>query len=326
MNVFNNERAKLIIEELARKNNCEKEVKKELERISRVGLLEPLFVYAELIKKLKEESITLNVSGSIGYLLTAYLLGITEINPREYNLSYKLFDAFENLFTQFRISVDSSKYNQSITIVETKLKEMGYRYTFIGHQCIVEIIDKRVVWVSPSNSLQIIHKYEEQTNINSNIIPLGDNKAIEYMLEMSDGGFKNLSEMRFIKFVNKNDYIRRFRPDSFLEFARVYSLIFGNVRSKSDFPTDSLCDLDVNIEELYNRLTNTYCISSIDALRIIYDCYHRERYTEGDELVLATHEVPEYIFHNFNSMSGSLLKALQDTLMYYKYAYLKTRV
>lgn len=325
MGIFNNESAKLIIRELARKNNCEKEITKELEWLSRSCYLEPLFVYSEIIKELKKSFIAINISGSIGYLLTANLLGISDINPKDYNLPYCFFKAFKNVFTEFKISVDSSKYNQAKTILENTLNKMGCRCSFIGHQCFADVAyEVRLIWLSPSNTLKHISKCAEPTNINLNDIPFGDKKAIEYMLERDDQGYKNLDDAQLPKFIAKHDYMRQFTPDTYFEFARVYSLIFGNVRYRKDFFTETLCDVDVNIEEVYNRLTNTYDISSVDAIRLIYDLYHRERYTESDGLVLATHQVREDLLHNFNTMSGCLLKALQDVILYYKLAYIKT--
>ncbi len=325
MGIFNNDSAKQVISELAKKNNREKEINKELEWLSRKGYIEPLFVYAEIVKALKAARIALYVSGSVGYLLTANLLGITDINPKDYNLPYCFFSAFKNLFIECRIRVDSSKYNQAREIFESTIKKQGYRYSSIGHQFFIELDELRVVWLSPSNSLKRISKYEELTNIDFNSIPFGDNKAIEYMLEMDCKGLKNVDEIEFVKFLNKQDYLRQFAPKTFLDFARVNSLISGNIRCRTEFTAEELRNINTSIEEVYDKLKTIYDISTIDAIMLIYDCYHRNEFTECDDIIIATHRINEDIMHDFNSMSACLLTALQEAVIYYKLAYMKIR-
>ncbi len=326
MGLFNNDNAKQVVIELARNNNCEKEVSKELEWLSRKGYLEPLFCYSEIIKVLKAAKISFYTCGSIGYLLTAYLLGITDVNPKDYNLPYCFFNAFKNNFIECRIRVDSSKYDLAREMLEATLKKQGYRFSSIGHQFFIEIDELRSIWLSPSNSLKRINKYEKLTNIDFNEIPFGDNKAIGYMLEMDGNGLKNMDEIGYVKFINKQDYLREFAPKTFLDFARVNSLISGNIRGMIEYIPEELHNINASIEEVYDKLKTIYDISTIDAIKLIYDCYHRKGFTEGDDLIIATHHIREDIMHDFSSMSACLLTALQDAMLYYKLAYMKIRI
>ena len=168
----------------------------EFSYIVSFGLEDKYLLAHQIAKKTDSDGIPIGFEGTIGNSFVAFLLGITEVNPLKYDLSFEVYanaDHGSSRYIQLNVptgytDVISDYINKSFfdeTIIISKEKslaiialptELVKKYAGYDNQYLLERFS--YIEIFESDVLDLMKKLEDMTGVKANTIPLDDKKAL----------------------------------------------------------------------------------------------------------------------------------------------------
>lgn len=178
----------------------------------------------KVIKKSKDDGFPVGTRGAIGSSFVAYLLGITEFNPLDYNIPFEIFAGFHD---------DKAPDIALNFCVEYQEKAKEYIGELLGEKHIGAVgkqdNDFWKLTILGHNFPSILKKLQDLTGVNFESIPLDDEdtlnafKNVETHIMLGSLKSGDNSNNKFI-----SNLINTTNPCTFNDFVQIFGLKFGS--------------------------------------------------------------------------------------------------
>lgn len=167
-------------------------------------------------KKVKEDSEIMLLSGTIGASFIVYLLGVTEIDPVEYNIPFEVSCGIEGQKRPNFDIVFSKRYLAKIrNYIECILKEKNLLTDKTSNETVLKL------YLRENEYIDIVLELEKTTGINHSTISLDDKETMKLIENADTLGISEFCT-RFVR-----DIILKTKPTTFEDLIKVEGLSRG---------------------------------------------------------------------------------------------------
>ena len=164
-------------------------------------------------KKVKEDSEIMLLSGTIGASFIVYLLGVTEIDPIEYNIPFEVSCGIEGQKRPNFDIVFSKRYLAKIrNYIKRILKEKNLLTDETSNETVLKL------YLRENEYIDIVLELEKTTGINHSTISLDDKETMKLIENADTLGISEFCT-RFVR-----DIILKTKPTTFEDLIKVEGL------------------------------------------------------------------------------------------------------
>ena len=223
-------------------------------------------IYSVIVRYSNELGYKVSYRGNVGNSFVAYLLGITNINPLYYNLSFEIFAGKDyNKEPDIELNVSSRIQTKIFKYLQEKLGKDKIVCEEANLNNIDKINNFRSIWKFESykfiiwgqNNPTMIYELEKETNTNSNDIDMEDIETLQLFLHANYTtgiiGFDTTFVKKMLKIV---------KPRNFNDLVCAYALSHGtntwtdNASLLIEIEGKKVDEVISNREDMYKYLLN----------------------------------------------------------------------
>ncbi len=330
------------IRKKAKAKGLVEETEKELELFARYEEIEYLFVVNEFVKRIRKECVPgtmLRQAGASSYV--AYLLGFHNINPKGCHLFNTLF-----FNKEYADGMNGPRFDFSIPRVKKEVvlkvldeiepidwgKSKGSTF-FFGEN------GKYRIGIFTNEYLGILNRATKLIKegfignwCNKDFSELKDPRVLDYMFTFDNKGYLMPHLHGCIMGVKANlyQYMEASELHSLYDLALLNCLQWGVFKDKEmvirSLKEEGLSGTICCREQVMDMLINVYDIEETTVLSIMENLFNGHSLSEGEELFLRSHEVPERIIAQLNNINflHYLASSLEEVSIAYYLAEIKS--